>query len=190
MSAEQQEFQQLLERIQAGSQDAARELLDRYGRHILTVIRQKLHISLRSVFDSLDFAQDVWASFFTGPLPQNFRDPKALIKFLVQIARNKMSEVVRQRMTGEKYNISNERSLEGSARIEAAGLTAAGSPPGELAAAREEWARLQEELPLHEFRILQMHGEGFTQRQIASELGLNVKTVYRILEKIASRSRS
>src|SRR5438067_13159333 len=102
MSLEQQEFEQLLAAIREGSEDAARRLLDRYGRHILTVIRQKLDIHLRSVFDSLDFLQDVWASFFADEVKHSFRDPTALIKFLVNMARNKVTTEVRKRVQGEK----------------------------------------------------------------------------------------
>src|SRR5262245_32263571 len=44
----QQELRGLMERIRAGSQEAARELCDRYGSHILRVVRRKLDKKLRS----------------------------------------------------------------------------------------------------------------------------------------------
>src|SRR5262249_14283511 len=63
----QQELRGLMERIRAGSQEAARELCDRYGSHILRVVRRKLDKKLRSKFDSVDFLQSVWTSFFVNP---------------------------------------------------------------------------------------------------------------------------
>jgi RNA polymerase sigma-70 factor (ECF subfamily) len=189
MSREQQEFKELLERIRGGSEDAVRELLDRYGRHILTVIRQKLNYNLRTVFDSLDFLQDVWASFFTGEMEHTFHDPSALMKFLVRMARNKVAEEARRRLTGEKLNFSREHSLDGSARVEAAGLTGNVPAPGDVAVAKEEWERLVEGRPLHHVRILQMLSQGYSHQEIANELGLGQKTVYRLIQKLTSRCR-
>src|SRR5947209_4816813 len=54
MSVDRDEFKNLMRRVQEGSEDAARELLDRYGEHILRVVRRKLSRQLRSKFDSVD----------------------------------------------------------------------------------------------------------------------------------------
>ena len=53
-----------LARIQAGDEDAARELLTRYEAEVRLVVRRQLPRLLRSRFDSLDFLQSVWGSFF------------------------------------------------------------------------------------------------------------------------------
>jgi RNA polymerase sigma factor (sigma-70 family) len=189
MSREQPDFKRLLERIRGGSEEAVREFLDRYGRHILTVIRQKLNYNLRSVFDSLDFLQDVWASFFTGEMEHTFHDPGALMKFLVRMARNKVAEEARRRLTGEKYNFSRERSLDGSARIEGTGLTGNVPAPGEVAVAKEEWERMVEGRPPHQVRILQMLSQGYSHKEIATELGLGQKAVNRFIQKLVPRCR-
>jgi RNA polymerase sigma-70 factor (ECF subfamily) len=187
MSPEQPNLPQLLDRIRGGSQDAVRQLLDRYGPHILTVIRQKLDVSMRSVFDSLDFLQDVWASFFAGEFDEDFRDPNALIAFLVKVARNKVSDVARKRLQSGKYNFSREQSLDGSARLEGLGLTAAAPMPNEVAVAREEWDRLLAGRPVHQRRMLELLRDGYTHEEIAAELKLNEKTVRRVLQKILAR---
>jgi RNA polymerase sigma-70 factor (ECF subfamily) len=186
MSPEQQEFEKLYGRIRDGSEDAARQLLERCGPHLLAVIRQKLSVHLRSVFDSLDFLQDVWASFFAGELEHSFRDPNALITFLVRMARNKVADEVRRRLGGGKADLSREHSLDGSARFEAAGLTDGLPPPGEQAAASEQWDRLVEGRPFHHVRILEMLRQGYKHTEIAAELGLNEKTVRRLIHKIAA----
>jgi RNA polymerase sigma-70 factor (ECF subfamily) len=189
MSREQQEFEELLCRIRDGSEDAARQLLDRYGSHILLVIRQKLNVHLRPVFDSLDFLQEVWSSFFTGEMDQKFRDPNALITFLVRMARNKVVEEVRRRLGGGKSDLMREHSLDGSARFEAAGLTADVPTPGEQAVANEEWERLVKGRPFHHVRILELLRQGYTHGEIAADLGVNERTVRRLINKIASRCR-
>jgi len=60
-------FSLLLEQARAGSDSAARELIERFGPFILRVIRNRLDPRLRSIFDSADFSQAVWASFFAMP---------------------------------------------------------------------------------------------------------------------------
>src|SRR5262249_40948813 len=58
------ELTDFLRRIQAGDDGAARELLSRYEAEVRLVVRRQLPRLLRSRFDSLDFLQSVWGSFF------------------------------------------------------------------------------------------------------------------------------
>src|SRR5713101_9460007 len=104
MPNDEQEFKQLLEAIQDGSEEAARTFLDKYGSYILKVIRRRLAPRLRSKFDSSDFLQDTWASFFRDPPPPDaFSDPEALLAFLAQMARNKVDQTNRQRLQRRRY---------------------------------------------------------------------------------------
>src|SRR4051812_10651946 len=73
-----------LTRIQAGDEGAARELLARYEAEVRLVVRRQLPRLLRSRFDSLDFLQSVWGSFFrrvrSGPAEvEDLRHPFALL---------------------------------------------------------------------------------------------------------------
>src|SRR5262249_7566398 len=65
------EISGFITRIRAGDEEAARELLQRYEAKVRLVVRRQLPKLLRSRFDSLDFLQSVWGSFFhrvrTGP---------------------------------------------------------------------------------------------------------------------------
>src|SRR4051812_9273338 len=113
MEERQQAFAALMRRVNEGSQDAARELYDLYGSHILRVVRRRLSKELRSKFDSIDFVQDVWMSFFASPHGEGkFDRPEALIAYLVKIAHNKVVDTFRQRMQTRKYNVQREHSLE------------------------------------------------------------------------------
>jgi RNA polymerase sigma-70 factor (ECF subfamily) len=185
MAVSPDEFRDLMQRVRDGSEDAARELLDRYGDHILRVVRRKLHRELRSKFDSVDFVQAVWASFFADvPQQGSFDRPQALIAFLVTLAQNKVIEVVRQRMKTQKYNINREKPLE-AASPDADGAVASRDPtPSQVAIANDEWRRLLAELPDRYQRMLVLLREGHTQKDIARELGVNEKTVRRVLEKL------
>ena len=136
---------------------------------------------LRSKFDSVDFVQAVWASFFAKvPRRQGFDHPQALMAFLVTLAQNKVVDAVRQRLQTQKYNVNRERPLEG----EAAGMAARQPTPSQEAVANDEWRRLLAELPDRYQRMLVLLREGHTQKDIARELNVNEKTVRRVLDKL------
>src|SRR5512147_939448 len=87
----------LIDRIRAGDEEAARELLGRYEAQVRLVVRRQLPRILRPRFDSLDFLQSVWGSFFhrvrTGPT--DIEDEKNLVAFLAWAARNKVIDEYR-----------------------------------------------------------------------------------------------
>src|SRR5437870_3238249 len=86
-----EEFAHLIQQVKDGSEEAARTLFDRYGHHILRMVRAKLHRKMRSQFDSQDFAQDVWASFFGAPIREtNFESSRVLVAFLANMTYHKM----------------------------------------------------------------------------------------------------
>src|SRR5262245_4115649 len=96
------DFAELMQRLAAGSPDAADELYTLFGGHVRRIIRQRLGPQLRREFDSLDFLQDVWASFFAEP--RVFRLPSDLTAFLFSVARHKVTDKVRQRVRTQKCN--------------------------------------------------------------------------------------
>src|SRR4051812_42556334 len=112
MPGSEQPIDVLMERICAGSDDAVRELLDAYGPALLQVIRRRLSQRLRSRFDSTDFTQAVWTSFFAVPLhTYRFKSPKALLAFLTELASNKVHDATRQRLETHKRNPACEQPL-------------------------------------------------------------------------------
>jgi hypothetical protein len=72
-------FQELLREAQQGSKEAAKELYETYVKYVLRCVRQRMYHKLRPRFDSQDFVQQVWASFFVGDakLP-DFETPEEL----------------------------------------------------------------------------------------------------------------
>ena len=110
MPSSQDDFATLMEQARAGSQSALRDLVSKYGAHVLRVVRQKLNKALRPKFDSQDFVQAVWASFFAVlPDRYSFDRPEDLVALLTEMARNKVVDAVRQRLLTQKYNVSRER---------------------------------------------------------------------------------
>lgn len=186
MSTMQPEFGKLMQRVQEGDPTAARELVERYGHHIIRIVRLKLDRRLRSKFDSIDFVQAVWASFFTMPLDQyDFTQPGALITFLKELASNKVVEVIRQRLQTQRYNVTREHSGE----IQFKTMATREPTPAELAMAREEWEKLLANQPAHYRQMLVLLRDGQSQKEVAQELGLTARTIQRVLEKLSSWRR-
>ena len=185
---EEGDIPEFLARIQAGDEAAARELLTRYEAEVRLVVRRQLPRLLRSRFDSLDFLQSVWGSFFrrmrTGP--EKFEDPRFLVTFLAQVAKNKVIDQYR-RAASRKQDMYREEplSLVGSRSRE---LVADQDTPSEVAEANEAFDRLREWLPADRREILGLKLEGLSSREIAERLGLSERTVRRALEDLRRRA--
>jgi RNA polymerase sigma factor (sigma-70 family) len=186
MDQSQQEFEALKRRVRDGCPEAVRELLDRYGPDILHVVRRRLHRKLRTQFDSVDFVQGVWASFFAMPRDafQQFDTPQALQTYLAEMASHKVIDAFRQRFRTMKNNANGERSLDGSVAGQAHALPARQPTPSQVASAREEWDRLLQGKPAHQQKILLLLRQGKTHEEIARELAVNERTVRRLLDRM------
>jgi RNA polymerase sigma factor (sigma-70 family) len=94
MSAEDEDFANLIRRVRAGEEQAAAELVRRYEPAIRRVVRVHLHDPrLRMFFDSFDVCQSVLASFFVRVHLGQFEldSPDKLLHLLVTIARHKVT---------------------------------------------------------------------------------------------------
>jgi RNA polymerase sigma-70 factor (ECF subfamily) len=147
-------------------------------------VRRRLHQRFRSKFDSLDFVQDVWASFFAD-ISENyaFEGPDDLAKFLTALAQAKVAREVRARMQRQKHNVNLEVPLDrrrgGGDRFPAAQRT-----PSEIVIGQEEWDQFLQKQPLVYRRVLLLLREGKSSVTIADELGITRRTVSRIVRKI------
>jgi len=108
------DFRELIRKVREGSEDAAREVVERYGNALRRAIRRRLDQRLRSKFDSVDFTQGVWNSFFhsVGDLVQ-LDSPQDLMNYLLGMAHHKVSNENRRRLEYQEYNVNREQSLEG-----------------------------------------------------------------------------
>ena len=102
-------FAELVGGLRSGDPASVEALCRRYAPYIRAAVRRQLHPRLRTRFDSLDFVQDVWASFLAIPAERYaFDTPQALHAFLVQMASNRVIEVFRQRFQTQKNDIARE----------------------------------------------------------------------------------
>ena len=178
-------FRNLLRRMREGSEEAAWELVEHYGDAIRRAVRRALHERLRSQFDSLDFVQIVWKSFFRArDAMDRFNSPAELAAYLAAMARNKVGMEFRRRLLTEKYNVNRERSLDAEKAMGTRGVTDRGPGPVDVAIARERWAGLMRSQPAHYRQIIQQRLQGHTCREIADSLHVAECTVRRFLKKL------
>jgi len=180
-----------MERIEAGSQEAAWEMLEVYGPHVQRYIRRSLNPLMRSKFDSVDFAQVVWASFFREPgRIRRLDTPEQLMGYLASMARHKVVGEVRHRMYSDKRDLNREVFIEDSPESEDRALTARDPTPSAVAIARERWTQMLDEQPETVRQIVELRFHGASFVEIAAQLQLNERTVRRAIERLVDMGES
>jgi RNA polymerase sigma-70 factor (ECF subfamily) len=180
------EFAALMRRVRAGNAEAAREVFDRYSPHVLRVVRRRMHQRLRAQYDSADFAQAVWASFFAdSPDRFDFDGPQALVNYLANVAANKVVDVVRRRVQAAKRDLTRERPLPAPRGGADADLPARHPTPSQVAIAEERWEQLLEGQPPRCRRVLELLREGHTHQEAADQTGIHPKVIQRMLRKLS-----
>lgn len=180
-----EEFRALLTDVQAGSQEAAWTLVDRYSAQILRCVRRRLPTALRSKFDSDDYVQAVWLTVFNhrSRLARH-ASPAEFVAFIGEVANNKVRQEVRKRLRYQKFNVNREQPLDDSQAPDQRLPQATGETPSRIADARERWFRLVQDLPSHYRRFIELRFAGKTYREIAEESGYDPSTVERALHRI------
>jgi len=181
------ELTDFLRRIQAGDESAARELPSRFEAEVRLVVRRQLPRLLRSRFDSLDFLQSVWGSFFRRmrTAPTEFEDSRHLVAFLARAAKNKVIDEYR-RAASRKQDMHREEPLWGDG-MRPREVPDPADSPSEVAQAHEVLVRLRELMPEDRQAILEMKAEGLSSKDIGERLGISERTVQRVLEELRRR---
>ena len=184
------ELSDFLRRIQAGDESAARELLTRFEAEVRLVVRRQLPRLLRSRFDSLDFLQSVWGSFFRRmrTAPTEFEDSRHLVAFLARAAKNKVIDEYR-RAASRKQDMHREEPLWGDG-LRPRDLPDSADSPSEVAQAHEVLVRLRELVPAERRAILELKAEGLSSKDIGERLEISERTVQRVLEELRRRMES
>ncbi len=188
---------QWIDALKAGDPDAAQKLWERYFRRLVGLARQKLRAAPRRAADEEDVALSAFASFCRraeqGCFPR-LHDRLDLWQLLVLLTARKASDLAqherRQKrgggavldeaaLPGPGDSSSQETALE---QIEAPEPT-----PAFAAQVAEECRRLLERLDGPELRYIALRKmEGYSNKEIAAQLGCGLRTVERRLRLIRS----
>lgn len=183
----------LVARAKDGDEEAIRILVGQFEPEVRLIVRGRLPRRLRAQFDSMDFVQAVWQSFFADlredPGPKEFENERHLRGFLAGVARNKVFEQDRRLTRTAKYDLARERPLyvRRGGRDVAQDVPSPDPTPSQNAQASDRLAILTAGLPPREVEILTLRHEGLTHDEIAARLGVNERTVRRAIESARSR---
>lgn len=161
-------FLEVLQRIRAGDEEAARELVRRYEPLVRREVRMWMHDrKLNRVFDSLDVTQSVFAQFFKRVAVDFELDgPEQLTRLLCAMARNRTVSRVRSehRMVRDLRRLNVEPGV-----LEE--VPALQPSPSECVLRTEEIELLQNSLTEEERQIVDLRNQGCGWDEIAARLG-------------------
>jgi RNA polymerase sigma-70 factor (ECF subfamily) len=178
------EFSSLMTRVQRGEQQAAWELLEAYGTHVERSVRRSLNRNLRARFDTVDFMQVVWASFFRAPEKmRRIGSPPELMAYLNALARNKVVNEVRE-VHAQKRDMRREIRIDAVHDADQGDLASRDPTPSAVAIFRERWDRLVSDQPERVQRIVEMRFAGSTYNEIAKALQINERTARKAIERL------
>jgi RNA polymerase sigma-70 factor (ECF subfamily) len=167
--SEQAAFEEFIQRIRAGDDQAARELVERYEPVIRREVRMRLRDPrLYSRFDWADVCQSVMASFFLRAASGEYslEEPGQLQKLLVVMTRHKLAKQERRHRALRRDYRRNE--LFDPARLES---RAAEPSPSRLVAGRELLDEFRRRLSSEERLLADLRAQGCEWAEIASRVG-------------------
>lgn len=179
----------LFARAKAGDQAAWEELVQRCNNKVRRVIRNKLREwrEMRSLYDSTDFASDVWKSLVAKSDRFDFPNADALTAFLRKAACQKLIDAAR-RMHTLKEDVGRERRLATLLGPEAEGPFDVPSPdptPSQWAQAHEAREQILAEAETDQEReLIESKFRGLSNQELADQTGRNVRWLQRYFEKV------
>jgi RNA polymerase sigma factor (sigma-70 family) len=168
--SEHDSFAEFIRRIRAGDDQAARDLVERYEPLIRREVRLRLRDQrLASQFDSADVCQSVLASFFVRAAAGQYDldQPEQLLRLLVVMTRNKVSQQVRRNRADRR----DYRRLEAHDPAYLEARRGASPSPSRLVAGRELLDDVLRRLSEEERRLAELRAQGCDWAEIATELG-------------------
>jgi RNA polymerase sigma factor (sigma-70 family) len=162
-------FADFLERIRAGDEQAAVELVRQYEPVIRREVRLRLHDPrMYRVFDSMDICQSVLKSFFVRAAAGQYdlEEPTDLLKLLVAMTQHKLAFQVRR----ERYQRRDSRRVV-TATPEELNVAGHDPSPSEQLAGQELLHEFRQRLSEEERRLADLRSQGCAWAEIAAQLG-------------------
>jgi RNA polymerase sigma factor (sigma-70 family) len=173
-----------LQEAQKGSQDAWETLFKECYPKVRRVVRRRLNKSMRSLYDSTDFANDAMENLAANLDQLEFPSVNSLIAYLARVAEDKVIDEWRRQHT-------LKRDLN---RVQTIGVIGADASPvqlesdeptaSQLAQANETHERLLARDDATERDIIELKNQGYTNSDIAVRTGWNIRRVQRFLKDL------
>jgi RNA polymerase sigma-70 factor (ECF subfamily) len=188
MSDEEQAFRELIQRVRAGDQQAATDLVRQYENEIRRAVRVRLtDPSLCRVLDSMDVCQSVMANFFVrvGAGQFELERPDQLLKLLVKMARNRLLDQARRQHSHRRD--SRRIDAGGSSQLEAV-ADAGSATPSQILSEKELAEALRHHLDDDERYLAEQRALGRDWPDIAKELNGSAEALRKKLSRALDRA--
>jgi RNA polymerase sigma-70 factor (ECF subfamily) len=164
-------FADFVQRVRAGDDRAAEELVRKYEPLIRREVR--LHLEdrrLGRLFDSMDVCQSVLKSFFVRTAAGQFDldEPAQLVGLLVTMARNKLASEARRQ---NRQKRDQRRAAGGDEAL--AAVPAADPTPSRAVAGRDLIDQVRQRLTPEERELADLRAEGLSWEEVAARVGGN-----------------
>jgi RNA polymerase sigma-70 factor (ECF subfamily) len=162
-------FFELIRRVRDGDAEASAELARLYEPAVRIAVRARLtNRGLRRVFDSMDICQSVMGNFFVRVALGQFEldSPDQLIKLLVTMARNRLTQRARQYQAARR---DQRRTV--SLGEDAFEPSDPAPSPSEVVLGKELLESFRSRLSPEERLLVEQRTAGRTWAEIASEVG-------------------
>lgn len=174
-------FTELIDGVRSQSPDAQTEFIRRFKRNVLRQVRRRLNPKMRRLFDSEDFCQAVWQSFFTKDVNGSFATEKEMARFLDRVSMGKVIDEVRKRLMTEGYDIGLDQEYREGNFSDSGG--AFETTPSQIISAKEQKERFLQDASERDRKIFELKAAGERIVDIAAQLGVNPKTVKRVIDR-------
>jgi RNA polymerase sigma factor (sigma-70 family) len=185
------DLSRVLEEAQNGNQTAWETLFKECYPKVRRVVRLKLNRSMRSLFDSTDFASDVMGNLVANLDRLKFPSVDSLLAFLAQVAEQKVIDEHRRRHTLNRDAARHQPLLASDPDDGPIQLPSDGPIASPVAQAHEVHRWLLERPDETERSIIELRQLGYSASEIAEQTGWDVRKVQRFLkQRLDSLSRS
>jgi RNA polymerase sigma factor (sigma-70 family) len=178
-------FVGLIQRVRAGDEAAATELVRRYEPMVRRAARVRLtDPRLGRLLDSMDICQSVMASFFVrAALGQYELDtPDQLLRLLATMARNKLANQAH----GQRAARRDVRRVDPGA-FDVVDVAARDGSPSRQCEARELLEQARARFTPEERRLLDLRQDGREWAEVAAELGGTAEALRKKLARAVDR---
>jgi RNA polymerase sigma factor (sigma-70 family) len=169
---------------QKGDQSAWKAVFEECYPKVRRVVRRRLDRSMRSLYDSTDFANDALENLAANLEQLEFPSGNSLIRFLADVAEKKVIDEYRRQHT-LKRDVTRERPIFATGPDGASVQLPSGSPTAsQFAQANEVYDRLLARKDETERAIINLRKQGYSNSDIAEVTGWNIRRVQRFLEDL------
>jgi RNA polymerase sigma-70 factor, ECF subfamily len=175
----------LLRLWQAGDQNAARELFDRYAERLLALARRRISQRLASRVDAEDVVQSVFRTFFDRAKAGQFQfeDPNDVCKLLARITVHKtLRQIAFHKAAKRDPSLETGQSAEGQERLRE--ILDREPTPEAANTFVDQLEHFLSRLRPPDRLILEMRMQGYNNLEIAEQLKVSDRKIRRLMERV------